>query len=95
LHNIHLTISVHPWHPQIFMGNPEDYYVNRWAEFAHENDISFVNLFPLFINGENPVVVRDKYYIEGDNHWNEYGHKKVAKYLSGYFLENLKTSSHE
>ena len=83
---IKLTISVHPWHPQILIGNPEDYYVKRWESFAKENDIAFVNLFPLFIDGENPVIVNEMYYIKDDNHWNEFGHKKVASFLESYFL---------
>jgi hypothetical protein len=89
-YGIHLTISVHPWHPQIFMGNPNDYYVNRWRDFADKNNIAFLNLFPLFINEQNPVVVRDQYYIEGDNHWNEFGHKLVADSLESYFNNLLK-----
>jgi hypothetical protein len=89
-YGIDLTISVHPWHPQIFMGKINDYYVNRWEEFASDNNISFLNLFPLFINEQNPVIVRDLYYIKGDNHWNEFGHEIVADSLQIYF-ENRKS----
>lgn len=85
MHNIDLTISVHPWHPQIFRGDADDYYVKKWRSFAETNGISFVNLFPLFVNEQNPVIVRDMYYIRGDNHWNEFGHKKVADTLHTYF----------
>ncbi len=83
---IGLTISVHPWHPQVLIGNPDDYYVTRWKTFAMKNAISFVNLFNVFIDGENPVLVNEMYYIKNDNHWNEFGHKKVAEFLEPYFL---------
>lgn len=88
-YNIHLVISVHPWHTQLFKGETEDYYVQRWSEFAENCGIGFLNLFPVFINGQNPVVVRDLYYIPGDNHWNEFGHEKVAGVLEEYFVNHF------
>ncbi len=88
-HDIKLTISVHPWQTQIMKGNSEDYYTRKWGDFCQENGIGFVNLFPLFINGQNPVLVNKMYYIVNDNHWNEFGHEKVAGYLQEYFEEHL------
>jgi len=43
-----------------------------------------LNLFPLFINYENPEVIVEKYYIHNDNHWNENGHQMVGRALSPY-----------
>jgi hypothetical protein len=86
-HGIRLTLTVHPWHPQIMKGEPSDEYVQRWETFARENGISFVNLYPLFMAGENPKTVIEQYYIANDNHWNEFGHKRVADYLETYFRE--------
>ncbi|MCF8225976.1 MAG: hypothetical protein K9J30_08865 [Bacteroidales bacterium] len=83
--NIHLTLSVHPWQTQIMRGDTADYYTEKWRSFCELNGIDFVNLFPLFINEENPVVVNMKFYIRDDNHWNEFGHKKVADFLYGYY----------
>ncbi len=88
--DIGLTISVHPWHPQVLTGDPEDYYVKRWKSFASDNGIEFMNLFPVFIDGMNPVITTQMYYIKNDNHWNEYGHRKVASYLEPYFLSTYK-----
>jgi len=84
--DISLTISVHPWQTQIMRGNAEDDYTRRWSEFCDEEDIGFINLFPLFINGQNPVLVNKMYYIVDDNHWNEFGHEKVAGFLEDYFI---------
>ena len=88
-HGIDLTISVHPWHPQIYLGDPDDYYVRKWRSFAEEKGISFVNLFPLFVNEQNPVLIKDMYYIRGDNHWNEFGHEKVSASLLEFFRKKI------
>jgi len=84
---ISLTLSVHPWHHQIEKGLIRDDYVRAWEAFAQEEDIPFISFFPLFVNTEEaPEVVIRKYYIKNDNHWNEFGHEKVAGYLREYFL---------
>ena len=79
--NIPLTISVHPWQPQISRRVTEDYYVKRWKAFAEKEGIGFINLFPVFISEVNPYVVQETYFIKGDNHWNETGNRKVADEL--------------
>jgi hypothetical protein len=84
-HGIALTISVHPWHHQIEKGEIQDEYVRLWEEFAGSEEIRFVNMFPLFINGEEPETVIRKYYIADDNHWNEFGHERVAGFLHDYY----------
>ena len=82
--NVDLTISVHPWQYQILKGNDQDYYVEKWESFAKANDIGFINLFPLFITAQNPVITMKMFLIQGDNHWNEFGHALVADYLEQY-----------
>ena len=84
-HQIRLTISVHPWHLQIRNGVTEDEYVRQWKTFASDNGIPFLNLYPLFVNEEDPELVIRKYYIPNDNHWNEFGHERVAGFLNDYF----------
>ena len=88
--NADLNISVHPWQYQILKGNAHDYYVEKWESFAAANEIGFINLFPLFIDGQNPVINIRKYLIKGDNHWNEFGHDHVADYLEQYLNDKLK-----
>jgi lysophospholipase L1-like esterase len=85
--NVRLTISVHPWHYQILKGNSNDYYVEKWRLFAEKNNIGFINLFPLFITAQNPVITSKMYYIKDDNHWNEFGHALVADRVEAYFNE--------
>jgi len=87
--NVDLTISVHPWQYQILKGNAHDYYVEQWESFAEANHIDFINLFPLFINAQNPVITIKKFLINEDNHWNEFGHARVADYMEQYLREKL------
>jgi len=82
--NILLKISVHPWQVQVSKQDTLDYYVRNWKDFCAEERIEFINLFPLFIDGENPEIANKKYYIPNDNHWSEAGHEKVAVYLEKY-----------
>ncbi len=82
--NIKLRLSVHPWQTQIMRQDTLDYYVSAWRDFCRDQNIDFINLFPVFINGENPFTVTQKYFIPEDNHWNEEGHKIVAEYLSKF-----------
>lgn len=92
--NVDLSISVNPWQYQILKGDSHDYYVEKWESFATANQIGFINLFPLFIDGQNPVVNIRKFLIKGDNHWNEFGHAHVADYLEQYmkneFISEIK-----
>lgn len=80
-YGVSMKLFVHPWQIQIMNRDTFDYYVKRWSSFCEENSIAFVNLFPVFINEENPWLVIKKYYIHDDNHWNEAGHAKVANFL--------------
>lgn len=82
--NILLRISVHPWQVQVSKQDTLDFYVRNWKDFCAKEGIDFINLFPLFINGENPEIANKKYYIPNDNHWSETGHEKVAFYLEKY-----------
>lgn len=85
-YEIRLNLSVHPWPEQILKGDTTNLYVKSWSKFAHENGINFINLFPLFIEEGNPVIVTRQYYIPLDNHWNEKGHWLVAEYLEKLLL---------
>jgi hypothetical protein len=78
-HGIALSLTVHPWQEQIIKGDTTNFYTRSWKKFCFANGISFINLFPVFINTENAVKVARQNYIQGDNHWNENGHYRVFK----------------
>jgi hypothetical protein len=83
-YNITLKLSVHPWQLQVMKQDTCNYYVKRWKDYCRNNHIDFINLFPVFINGENPVTVTRRDYIPNDNHWSESGHLRVAHFLGKY-----------
>lgn len=87
-HHIKLSLSVHPWQTQVMKQDTSDYYVKNWAKFCKENNIRFCNLFPVFINGQNPHFITKHYYLENDNHWNDAGHALVAKRLEIFLLSD-------
>lgn len=87
-HHIKLSLSVHPWQTQVMKQDTSDYYVKNWELFCKENNIRFCNLFPVFINGQNPIFVTKHYYMKDDNHWNDAGHALVAKRLTHFLLSD-------
>lgn len=82
--NIQLRLSVHPWQSQVLKGDTTDFYVESWRSFCQAESIDFINLYPAFITEENPLWVTQTCYIEGDNHWNEAGHERVANLMKKY-----------
>lgn len=80
-----LSLSVHPWDIQISMQDTSDLWVESWREYCKRMDIKFLNLYPPFINPETSASLGYDFFIPGDNHWNEKGHRIVAHQL-GTFL---------
>ena len=75
---IKLTIAVYPWPDQIRQNDLECKQVLIWKDFAQLHQIRFIDFFPDFIAAQDTSVIK-KYFIEGDVHWNEQGHKKIAE----------------
>lgn len=87
-HGIQMTLSVHPWQEQIQMMQTEDKYVVFWKNFAKENGIGFINLYPTFINPPVSAAFGMEFFIPNDNHWNKNGHWLVANELHEYLTNN-------
>ena len=49
--------------------------------FSGSSNAQFISLFPVFVNKEPADQVIAKYYWKNDAHWNEEGHRLVAKAL--------------
>ncbi|MCA9472612.1 MAG: hypothetical protein MRJ96_00820 [Nitrospirales bacterium] len=81
-HQIGMTLAVYPWPDQIVHNDLYSRQVIVWQAWARERSVNFLNLFPLFISrdGEAKQVI-ERYFIEGDVHWNEDGHRVVAQAL--------------
>lgn len=79
--NIKVTIAIYPWTHLIEERDLNSRLVAFWEDFAKKNSISFLNYFPDFINEIPSAQVVDKYFFDGDVHWNEEGHKLIANKL--------------
>jgi lysophospholipase L1-like esterase len=66
-----------------WVGKNDMKYIQIWRDFATENKIDFINLFPLFCsaNANDAFMNRQDYYFAGDIHWNFGGQQKVADAL--------------
>ena len=81
-HGIDMTLVVYPWPTQILREDRDSIQVRIWREWASERSVLFIDLFPDFIpTGQDPKEVIRKYFIPGDLHWNEEGHRLVARRL--------------
>ena len=92
-HGIKLTIAVYPWPQQIAYNDLESIQKTYWEEWCKKNDVPFINYFSYFVIGKtenerNAMI--NKYYMEGDCHWNKDGHQRVAD----IFLDFYKKRSH-
>lgn len=85
-HNIEVTIAVYPWPQQVKEGLVKNKHVLFWHKFAIKHGIKFLNLFPLFMQ-LNPEISIKQFYFPGDVHFNEAGHMVIAReYLKRYVL---------
>jgi hypothetical protein len=77
-HGAGLTVVVYPWPDQIVHHDLESRHVTFWRDWCKRHAVEFINLFPGFLDGEDANAVVEKYFIHGDVHWNEEGHRLVA-----------------
>lgn len=80
MHGIGMTLVVYPWPTQILHEDRDSIQVRVWREWAGQRSVHFIDLFPDFIPAAHPPkdTIR-KYFIPGDLHWNEEGHRLVAR----------------
>jgi hypothetical protein len=74
-----MRVAVYPWPDQILHRDLDSRQVEFWKAFCAREHVDFVDYFPDFIAGQQPKDVVQKYYINGDYHWNDAGHSLVAR----------------
>jgi hypothetical protein len=94
-HGIAMTIVVYPWPDQIWYRDRESIVVSYWKQWAEEHRVRFVNLFPVFLHYEDSGQCINKYFIPGDTHWNEAGHRIVAKEFMTAYAGTSETTAGE
>ena len=78
-HGIRVTLAVYPWPIQIINGDLFSLQVSFWQNYTDRRGLELINFFPAFIRkGEDPAAVVGRYFIPGDDHLNEEGHRLVA-----------------
>ena len=80
--NIEMSVGVYPWPGQILYGTRESRQVKIWKEFCLNRCEYFFDSFERFFNlkeqyGADRVI--KEFYIDGDCHFNENGHRIIAK----------------
>jgi hypothetical protein len=85
-----LTIAVYPWPENVWHRDLNSRQVKFWSEWANKRDVHLINYFPNFItdDGEREDIIR-AYFIHGDVHWNQAGHRVIAQELLPYIQESL------
>jgi hypothetical protein len=85
-HGIQLTVAVYPWPDQIVTRDLDSRQVRFWRDWTRERDVAFLNLFPAFINNQQPAGdVTKRHFITNDVHWNESGHRLVAEVFLDHY----------
>lgn len=89
-HGVKMTVAVYPWPEQITHDDLNSIQVAYWREWSGKRNVCFLNYFPYFVkvgqNGRISMSTIDRYFINGDVHWNENGHKQIATvFISEYW----------
>jgi hypothetical protein len=80
-HRIALSVAVYPWPDQVLLGDRESRQVSFWRAWATERGVPLLDYFPAFVGVGEPKAVVRRYFIPGDIHWNEVGHRLIADAL--------------
>ena len=86
---IALTVVVYPWPQQLGSPFQPGEAERFWGEWARNQGVDFISLYPRFRELGPAAEVREKYYFRGDSHWNAVGHAEVAAALVGPFREQI------
>jgi hypothetical protein len=84
---IKLSIVIYPWPETIIYDTDKSTFIKTWEDFCKNKCKNFINFIPIFMNmDKNKNLTINKYYLNGDIHFNENGHELIANYL----IKNLK-----
>lgn len=77
-HKVGLTVVVYPWPDQIYYKDRNSHQVRYWRSWAEQQEVRFLDLFPVFLQGDDPMKTIKQLFLRGDPHWNNEGHELVA-----------------
>ncbi len=82
---ITVTVAVYPHKAQIRQGDLEPLHARIWKEWASRHGLPILDFYPCFIGRDPSHEVIDRFFIRGDVHWNEQGHRLLATELLLYY----------
>ena len=85
---IPLTIVVYPWPQQLLWNDRSSVQVSYWQRWAQRERAQAIDLFTPFLAEADrlgAIGAIDRYFLDGDMHWNARGHKLVADNLQRHF----------
>lgn len=88
---IGLTVAVYPWPDHVLLGDRDSKQAAFWRAWAAEKKAGFIDYFPLFVGVGDPRDTVRRDFIPGDIHWNEAGHRVVARALVRHLLASRQT----
>lgn len=91
--NIKLSVAVYPWPQQIRAGDLHSIQASYWKDFCLPRGIPYLDTFPAFINEDGAERNIGKYFISGDVHWNNEGHRKMFELVSNFWREHSRKSA--
>jgi lysophospholipase L1-like esterase len=79
---ISFSVGVYPWPDQIEFGVVESRQVLIWRHWCERNGcVKFIDHFPDFFAAKYSSDWREKFYMDGDVHFNEAGNRLIAAKL--------------
>lgn len=88
-HRIDMTLAVYPWPDQIHHNEVNSRQATFWKAWAEARGVPVIDFFPAMIPAPHTSeAVRhelDTYYISGDSHWNEAGHRRIAEIFMNHY----------
>jgi hypothetical protein len=84
-HGRGLTVVVYPWPDHVLRRDLGSRQVTAWRAWAARHDVRFLDLFPAFIDGDDPAAVIARDYIPCDVHFSAAGNRRMADaFLAAY-----------
>lgn len=77
-HGFEVTLAIYPWPKEIIGNRQGSKNVEFWTDFAAQEPLELINLYPAFMHQPDPASVVAAHFIERDVHWNPTGHRRIA-----------------
>lgn len=94
---IPMTVVIYPWPYQLQWNDRHSIQSTFWRDWAREQQVGFVDLFPPFfaqVDSTSVDVVTKRFFLDGDVHWSTRGHGFVEQhFVQSYCGEHVRAPS--